>query len=87
MGLDGLPTAAQGAQHVSSATDLSGTKKDRVQLLPLRSQDCLDVPGLDSHKNVAPLSGEPLFQPLLGQQPNPLQASNCCAIWQREQGK
>lgn len=74
MGLNGLPTAAQGTQHVSSAADLSGTGKDRVQLLPLRSQDCLDVPGLDSHKNFALLSGEPLFQPLLGQQPNPSQA-------------
>lgn len=74
MGLNGLPTAVQGTQHVSSITDLSGTKKDGVQLLPVRSQDCLDVPELDIHKNFAPLCGEPLFHPLLEQQPNPLQA-------------
>lgn len=50
--------------------------KESVQLLPLRTQDCLDVPGLDIQKKSAPLCREPSFQSL--------QAQNHCAIWQWE---
>ena len=34
---------------MSSPTDLSGTKRDRIQLLPLRTPNCRGLSGLDAH--------------------------------------
>lgn len=73
MAVSGLPlgslihsssVVAQGIEHASSPVGLLGAKKDRGQLLPLKAQDCLEVPGLNIHKISALLWEKPSFQSL-----------------------